>query len=100
VRLVYNSKNFCDRISGECITLSGEIKLLTLIVPTYILSGLTTLPVTIPSIASPGAIITVVLLTDNHLYNIQQQTVKIVLVLFVVGLIMLILLMLILYKDV
>ena len=33
----------------------------------------TIFPIAIPSIASPGAIMTVVLLTDNHIYTIQQQ---------------------------
>ncbi len=45
----------------------------------------TIFPVAIPSIASPGAIMAVVLLTDNHIYTIQQQTVTTVLVLVVVG---------------
>ncbi|MGC1514292.1 MAG: MarC family protein [Maribacter sp.] len=46
----------------------------------------TIFPVAIPSIASPGAIMAVVLLTDNHIYSIQQQTITTVLVLVVVGL--------------
>lgn len=33
----------------------------------------TIFPIAIPSIASPGAIMAVVLLTDNHIYSIQQQ---------------------------
>ncbi len=33
----------------------------------------TIFPVAIPSIASPGAIMAVVLLTDNHIYTFQQQ---------------------------
>lgn len=33
----------------------------------------TVFPIAIPSIASPGAIMAVVLLTDNHLYTFQQQ---------------------------
>ncbi len=33
----------------------------------------TIFPVAIPSIASPGAIMAVVLMTDNHIYSIQQQ---------------------------
>jgi multiple antibiotic resistance protein len=33
----------------------------------------TIFPVAIPSIASPGAIMAVVLLTDNHIYSIEQQ---------------------------
>lgn len=53
----------------------------------------TIFPVAIPSIASPGAIMAVVLLTDNHLYTIQQQTVTALLVLFVVLLTMVVLLL-------
>tara|TARA_R110000868_G_scaffold124573_8_gene329315 strand:+ start:1821 stop:2435 length:615 start_codon:yes stop_codon:yes gene_type:complete len=41
-------------------------------------------PIAIPSIASPGAIMAVVLMTNNNLYTIQQQAVTTVLVLFVV----------------
>lgn len=33
----------------------------------------TIFPIALPSLASPGAIMAVVLLTDNHLYTIQQQ---------------------------
>jgi len=44
----------------------------------------TIFPIAIPSIASPGAIMAVVLLTDNHLYTIQQQTVTTVLVMVVI----------------
>lgn len=33
----------------------------------------TIFPVAIPSIASPGAIMAVVLMTDNHLYEIEEQ---------------------------
>ncbi len=33
----------------------------------------TVFPIAIPSIASPGAILAVVLLTDNHIYNLSQQ---------------------------
>lgn len=44
----------------------------------------TIFPVAIPSIASPGAIMAVVLMTDNHIYTINQQVVTSVLVLFVV----------------
>ena len=40
----------------------------------------TIFPVAIPSIASPGAIMAVVLLTDNHLYSIGQQAVTTLLV--------------------
>ncbi|MBR9914477.1 MAG: MarC family protein [Algicola sp.] len=46
----------------------------------------TVFPVAIPSIASPGAIMAVVLMTDNHIYTIQQQTVTTFLVLIVVAL--------------
>ena len=46
----------------------------------------TIFPVAIPSIASPGAIMAVVLLTDNHLYSIQQQTITTLMVLIVVAL--------------
>lgn len=52
----------------------------------------TIFPVAIPSIASPGAIMAVVLMTDNHIYTIQQQTITAVLVLFVVSLTCLLLL--------
>tara|TARA_R110002051_G_scaffold101241_1_gene172029 strand:+ start:7083 stop:7697 length:615 start_codon:yes stop_codon:yes gene_type:complete len=41
-------------------------------------------PIAIPSIASPGAIMAVVLMTNNNLYTVQQQAVTTVLVLFVV----------------
>lgn len=53
----------------------------------------TIFPVAIPSIASPGAIMAVVLLTDNHLYSIQQQIVSTLLVLIVVSITMVILLL-------
>ena len=46
----------------------------------------TIFPVAIPSIASPGAIMAVVLLTDNHLYSIGQQAVTTLLVAVVIGL--------------
>lgn len=52
----------------------------------------TIFPVAIPSIASPGAIMAVVLLTDNHIYTIQQQAFTTFLVLIVVALTMFILL--------
>ena len=52
----------------------------------------TIFPVAIPSIASPGAIMAVVLLTDNNLYSIQQQAITTLLVLVVVALTMVILL--------
>ena len=41
-------------------------------------------PIAIPSIASPGAIMAVVLMTNNNLYTIQQQALTTVLVLIVV----------------
>ena len=44
----------------------------------------TIFPVAIPSIASPGAIMAVVLLTDNNLYTIQQQIITTLLVLVVI----------------
>ena len=46
----------------------------------------TIFPVAIPSIASPGAIMAVVLMTDNHIYSINQQLITTFLVLFVVAL--------------
>lgn len=46
----------------------------------------TIFPVAIPSIASPGAIMAVVLMTDNHIYSIQQQAVTTLLVLIVIAL--------------
>ncbi|MCF8461572.1 MAG: MarC family protein [Flavobacteriales bacterium] len=52
----------------------------------------TIFPVAIPSIASPGAIMAVVLMTDNHIYTIQQQALTSVLVLVVVGITCLLLL--------
>lgn len=52
----------------------------------------TIFPVAIPSIASPGAIMAVVLLTDNHLYNITDQLITTSLVLVVITLTMAILL--------
>ncbi|MEN3322115.1 MarC family protein [Mariniflexile soesokkakense] len=52
----------------------------------------TIFPVAIPSIASPGAIMAVVLMTDNHLYAIKDQFVTVILVLVVVALTMLLLL--------
>jgi len=45
----------------------------------------TIFPVAIPSIASPGAIMAVVLMTDNHIYTIQQQALTIILVVVVIG---------------
>ena len=52
----------------------------------------TIFPVAIPSIASPGAIMAVVLMTDNHLYEFKEQLITVFLVLFVVALTMLLLL--------
>ncbi|MFT5884740.1 MAG: multiple antibiotic resistance protein [Arcticibacterium sp.] len=52
----------------------------------------TIFPIAIPSIASPGAIMAVVLMTDNHLYTIQQQSISTLLVLIVIGITCLILL--------
>lgn len=46
----------------------------------------TVFPVAIPSIASPGAIMAVVLLTDNHVYDLRQQAITTVFVLIVVAL--------------
>ncbi|NRD19881.1 MarC family protein [Winogradskyella eckloniae] len=45
----------------------------------------TIFPVAIPSIASPGAIMAVVLLTDNHTYTINEQIMTTLLVLLVIG---------------
>jgi multiple antibiotic resistance protein len=52
----------------------------------------TTFPIAIPSIASPGAIMAVVLLTDNHIYTFTEQAVTTLLVLVVIGLTCLLLL--------
>ncbi|AZQ58591.1 MarC family protein [Maribacter sp. MJ134] len=52
----------------------------------------TIFPVAIPSIASPGAIMAVVLMTDNHVYGIEQQALTSALVLVVIGLTSLLLL--------
>lgn len=52
----------------------------------------TIFPVAIPSIASPGAIMAVVLMTDNHLYAIEDQIFTTILVASVVFLTMLLLL--------
>lgn len=43
----------------------------------------TVFPVAIPSIASPGAIMAVVILTDNNVYSFEQQALTTVLVLFI-----------------
>lgn len=52
----------------------------------------TIFPIAIPSIASPGAIMAVVLMTNNHIYTIQQQAITVGIVLLVIGLTCLILL--------
>lgn len=44
----------------------------------------TVFPIAIPSIASPGAILAVVLLTDNHIYNLSEQFLTSVAVVMVV----------------
>tara|TARA_Y100001933_G_scaffold71945_1_gene73580 strand:- start:1740 stop:2351 length:612 start_codon:yes stop_codon:yes gene_type:complete len=46
----------------------------------------TIFPVAIPSIASPGAIMAVVLMTDNHKFNIAEQALTTLLVFVVVAL--------------
>lgn len=50
-------------------------------------------PLAIPSIASPAAMMTVVLLTDNHRTNIGEQVITTVVLLVVLGLTLLLLLM-------
>jgi len=52
----------------------------------------TIFPVAIPSIASPGAIMAVVLMTDNTVYSIQQQAMTTVLVFVVIAITCLLLL--------
>ena len=52
----------------------------------------TIFPVAIPSIASPGAIMAVVLLTDNHKFTINEQIITTILVLVVIGITCLVLL--------
>ncbi len=52
----------------------------------------TIFPMAIPSIASPGAIMAVVLMTDNHLYSIEEQIYTTLMVAAVVLLTMLLLL--------
>ncbi|MCR9063232.1 MAG: MarC family protein [Cytophagales bacterium] len=59
----------------------------------------TIFPVAIPSIASPGAIMAVVLMTDNHIYTVQQQAVTSFLVLVVIGITCLLLLAANIVKD-
>ncbi|TDB61869.1 MarC family protein [Arundinibacter roseus] len=46
----------------------------------------TIFPIALPSIASPGAIMAVVLLTDNHLYTLGEQVLTALNVLLVIGL--------------
>ena len=45
----------------------------------------TIFPVALPSIASPGAILAVVLMTDNHIYSLKQQFITTALLFVVVG---------------
>jgi len=45
----------------------------------------TIFPVALPSIASPGAILAVVLMTDNHLYSLPEQIVTSLLLLIVIA---------------
>lgn len=52
----------------------------------------TIFPIAIPSIASPGAIMSVVLMTDNHLKTFQQQAITTGVILLVIGITCLILL--------
>lgn len=52
----------------------------------------TIFPIAIPSLASPGAIMAVVILTDNHIYTVEQQAVTTLLVFLVIVLTSLILL--------
>ena len=52
----------------------------------------TIFPVAIPSIASPGAIMAVVLMTDNHLYTIQEQIITTIIVGIVILITMILLL--------
>ena len=52
----------------------------------------TVFPVAVPSIASPGAIMAVVLLTDNHIYNLSQQFVTTLMLLVVISITCLLLL--------
>lgn len=53
----------------------------------------TIFPVAIPSIASPGAIMAVVLMTDNNIYSINEQIITTLLVLFVIAITLFILLL-------
>ena len=42
-------------------------------------------PLTVPSIATPGALLAVILLTDNHLYSIPMQTMTATILLGILG---------------
>lgn len=53
----------------------------------------TVFPIAIPSIASPGAIMAVVLMTDNHIYAINEQLITTLLVTIVIGITLLLLLL-------
>ena len=52
----------------------------------------TIFPIAIPSLASPGAIMAVVLMTNNQIYSIQEQAITTIIVLVVIGITCLILL--------
>jgi len=52
----------------------------------------TIFPIAIPSLASPGAIMAVVLMTNNQIYSIQEQAITSFVVLIVLGFTCLILL--------
>ncbi len=52
----------------------------------------TIFPIAIPSLASPGAIMAVVLMTDNHIYTIREQALTTFLVFIVIALTALLLL--------
>ncbi|MEM1129616.1 MAG: MarC family protein [Pseudomonadota bacterium] len=56
-------------------------------------STMAVFPLAIPSIASPGAMLTVVLLTDYHRFSIPEQTVTAILVLVVLGITFLLMLL-------
>lgn len=45
----------------------------------------TIFPIALPSIASPGAIMAVVLMTDNHIYSLKEQLITTILVLLVIS---------------
>lgn len=46
---------------------------------------ITIFPIALPSIASPGAIMAVVLMTDNHIYTIKEQIITTFMVLLVIS---------------